>query len=130
MADFADGSWCPDISLEAGHKWRLKKAQFGDGYQQRALDGINALDQEWKVSWSVRPREMLLAMDEYLQAQLAKAFAFLDPGTGETFMVFCDEWTLGWQVARPDAPWEVAAFGQLSATFVKANGLTAGGGAP
>lgn len=121
---FSDGAWCPDIALEAGRKWRLDKAQFGDGYAQRALDGINALDQQWRVSWSIRPRDLLLEMDAYLKATKAHSFLFLDPGTGQTFTVLCDEWSLLWQASRPDAPWELAAFGQLSATFIKANGVT------
>lgn len=124
MANFADGSWCPDISLQGDRKWRLDIAKFGDGYQQRTLDGINALDESFKVSWSVRPREMLLEMDGYLRAQQGRAFLFADPGTGVTYTVFCDEWSIQWQQARPEAPWEMAAYGALSATFNKANGVT------
>jgi phage-related protein len=124
MADFSDGAWCPDTALERTPKWRLDKTQFGDGYQQRALDGINALDLSFRVSWSIRPRWMLLEMNAYLEGRRAKSFPFLDPGFGEIVQVFCDEWAIAWQQSRPEAPYELAAYGQLSATFVKANGIT------
>lgn len=125
MADFSDGSWCPDTALESPRKWRLRVAKFGDGYEQRSLAGINALGREWKVTWSIRPRGMLEDMDAYLTATGAHSFVWLEPGFGEQVTVFCDEWSINWQQSRPDAPWDKAAYGALSATFREANGVTA-----
>lgn len=122
MADFQDGSWCPDIAMESPRKWRLQIAKMGDGYEQRMLDGINALEREWKVSYSAKPRTQLMEMNDYLAAQKARAFMFTDPGTGESFRVFCDEWQLTWQFARPETGEHL---GQFSATFRQANGVTA-----
>ena len=122
MADFADGAWCPDIALETPRKWRLQIAKFGDGYEQRMLDGINALTRSWKVSYSLRDRATLAAMNDYLTAQQARSFPFADPGLLEEVLVFCDEWSISWSQSRPAAG---QAYGTLSAEFREAFGVTA-----
>ena len=40
------------IGSSTQHQCKLLVADFGDGYSQRALDGLNAHRCEWQVRWS------------------------------------------------------------------------------
>ena len=122
-----DGSiacWIPDVPISADREWRLRIAQFGDGYSQRTLDGINALNLKWSVSFDSRPTDVLVAMDAYLQAEKASSFPFRDPASGVLYQVFCDAWHIEWAPSRRIAGVTVY-YGSLSAEFVQANGVTA-----
>lgn len=116
--------WQPDVPIQVDREWRLRIAQFGDGYQQRTLDGINALGSKFQVSFEQRPKDIILAMDAYLQAEKASSFNFLEPASNVTYKVFCDSWSITWAPSRRKAgAW--IYYGTLSAEFVKANGVTA-----
>lgn len=122
-----DGSmpcWIPDVPIAVDKEWRLRIAQFGDGYAQRTLDGINALNLKWSLTFDSRPTDVLLAMDAYLQAEKASAFPFRDPASGILYNVFCDTWQLQWGPSRR-RDGQTIYYGTLSAEFVKANGVTA-----
>ena len=122
-----DGStpcWIPDIPITTEREWRLRIAQFGDGYQQRMLDGINALDLRWSLSFENKTSDVLLAMDAYLQEQEASSFPFRDPVSGILYNVFCDAWQLQWGPSRR-RDGVTTYYGSLSAEFAKANGVTA-----
>jgi phage-related protein len=116
--------WKPDVPIQVDREWRLRIAQFGDGYQQRTLDGINALDSKFQVSFEQRPKDIILAMDAYLQAEKASSFNFLEPVSNVTYRVFCDSWHITWAPKRRQAG-VTTYYGSLSAEFVKANGVTA-----
>lgn len=120
MASFADGTFKPDLGVQADRSFRMQTSQYGDGYKQTTLDGANPLEQTFRVSFTNRPRYLIMQMDQYLQAQRGMAFPFLMPATGETIIVQCLEWSITWddtRIATSDA------FGSLSATFTKFNGL-------
>jgi phage-related protein len=113
----------PDVPVSRDDEWRMNTAQFGDGYSQRMLDGINALNRKWSLTWGTRESADINAMVAFLEAQQAKAFDFLEQQTGTTWRVFCDAWRIDWDLRRPGGVW----YGTLSAEFVKANGLTIAG---
>jgi phage-related protein len=121
MADFT--TWCPAIPLDEENEWRLQIAKFGDGYEQRALDGINALTRTWSVTYEYQDQATIQAMHAYLVANKANAFPFLDRGSGATVLVFADKWSITWQmVKRSDAG--ISRWGSLKADFRLANGST------
>lgn len=125
-----DGSipcWIPDVPIQENPAWRLKIARFGDGYQQRMLDGINALDLSWDLQWVNRTKDDLLAMDAFLINEGASSFQFRDPPSQELYTVFCNEWSINWAPARR-VQGEWVYYGTLSATFEKANGVGIPGG--
>lgn len=125
-----DGStlcWIPDVPITADAEWRMKVAQFGDGYQQRMLDGINALERKWSLQWINRTQDDLLAMEDFLIAEGASSFQFRDPGSNVLYAVFCNEWSIEWSPARRVQGVRVY-YGTLSATFEKANGIGLTGG--
>lgn len=111
--------WCPDIELALDQTWRLKVAKFGDGYEQRTLDGINAMDREWTVSYSNRAKSTIAAMTAYLEAAKAAAIQFYDPGLAVHYWVFADAWSVVWS-SKPD---NGDPRGSLTVTFRQANGL-------
>ncbi len=44
-------TWCPRIDAQADVKYRMRKAQFGDGYEQVSGDGLNNRSQEWSLNF-------------------------------------------------------------------------------
>lgn len=118
--DGTDPCWLPDTPVGRDDEWRLRVAQYGDGYAQRTLEGINALDMTWKVTFTNREPAVLNAMLDFLVAEKASAFLFLEQQTGRTYKVFCDKWSVSWDIRRRGGVY----YGTLSAEFVKANGVT------
>lgn len=49
----------PYLDLSYGtdmtQQMRVRRVQFGDGYSQRAEDGLNAQPQEWRLNWAAIP---------------------------------------------------------------------------
>ncbi|MDD8160574.1 phage tail protein, partial [Escherichia coli] len=45
-------TWCPRLNAEADINFRVRKAQFGDGYQQVSGDGINPRSQKWTLQFT------------------------------------------------------------------------------
>ena len=45
-------SWTPLVGMNGSAKYRVLSAQFGDGYQQVAADGINNKIESWPVSFT------------------------------------------------------------------------------
>ena len=124
MFDGTTPCWIPDIPSSKTATWRVRIAQFGDGYQQRTLDGINALDQKWTLTWQQRPRSVVLAMNSFLAAEKSSAFDFLDPMTGLVYRVVCDTWQMDLALKRVKHAIGVSSYwASLSAEFTKANGM-------
>jgi phage-related protein len=115
--DGTDSCWNPTWPIDIDREPRLQIAKFGDGYEQRMLDGINWMTSTWKLKWSMRPHDVLIAMDDYLTDVQADAFPFLDPHSQTLVMVFCDKWSISWSYRGNSAD-----YGDLSAEFRNANG--------
>jgi phage-related protein len=45
-------TWCPRINAEADTNFRVRKAQFGDGYEQVSGDGLNTRSQQWTLNFT------------------------------------------------------------------------------
>ena len=56
--------------------FRILKAQFGDGYEQRVLDGINAKQEEYGVSFANRSPEEVYTIADFLDATIPGNFNF------------------------------------------------------
>jgi phage-related protein len=123
--DGADPCWVPDIPVGRDQEWRLRIAQFGDGYAQRMLDGINALNTKWQLTWEFREKAVVNAMVNYFIAQQGNAFQFKEPQSGTVYNVWCDKWHVDWNLRRKgDSPATPLFWGTLSAEFVRAFGVT------
>lgn len=130
MAGF-DGStpcWIPDQPVGRNDSVRLRTAQFGDGYAQRTLDGINALDQRWTLTWENRENTIITAMVDYLVARKGNSFLFREQQTQKVYQVWCDSWQVNWTIRRRHFTGNISTplyYGTLSAEFVRAYGVTA-----
>lgn len=126
--DGTDPCWIPAVPYGVDQEWRLRVSQYGDGYQQRILDGINALGLKFNLTFPNLPHAILLDMDAYLTSTKAAAFPFMDPVSQLTYSVFCNAWSISWDIKRKKDPVTLlyAYYGTLSAEFERANGVEIG----
>lgn len=80
--------WKP-VGQPAGEtKYRIKKAQFGDGYSQEAPDGINNRSRSWPLQFFGTRAEVEPIIDFLDRHQGASAFQWTAPFGGPgTFKV-------------------------------------------
>lgn len=116
--------WFPSLPISVEREARIRSAQFGDGYQQRIVDGLNAITTRWNLTFDNRPRDILTAIDEYLQDQIGEAFPFLHPIDGVTYNVYCDTWSTEWHFRKWEGNVLRHDYGTLTATFQRAYGVT------
>lgn len=90
---------------------RVKIAQFGDGYEQRAVDGINARPRTFSLSWPALDATDKDTARNFLVARNGwEAFNWTPPGEGSSIKVKCPRWT----VQRRSGPWWY-----ISVTFIE-----------
>ena len=130
MASF-DGTtpcWIPDEPVGRDNDVRVRVAKFGDGYAQRTLDGINALDIRWSLTWENRENTVINAMVDYLIARKGNSFLYREQQSGQVHQVWCDSWRVSWTIRRRHFTGPISTplyYGTLTAEFVKAYGVTA-----
>jgi len=72
----------PDKSLTRSSKPSLLIASFGDGYEQRAIDGINHLKETYNASFKTRPKADIDDIVTYLEGTNGVSdFDFTIPNT-------------------------------------------------
>jgi phage-related protein len=75
---------------------RTLKNAFGNGYEQRAGDGLNAVPQAWQVVWENIAFSECTAIDSFLAGQKGYlAFLWTPPGAAAPLQVKCEGWSLG-----------------------------------
>jgi|TARA_B110000495_G_C23028839_1_gene612070 phage-related protein len=94
----------PDKGLSRSSKPRVRVAQFGDGYQQRVADGINATEESFSVSFSNRSKAEADDINAFFVLKKGViAFNFTVPDSNSstndsagspvtTVKVICSEW--------------------------------------
>ena len=64
----------PDIAPTYGsspkNDFRVLEASFGDGYSQRAADGLNSSKITWSLTWEVRPVADITTINDFLVDKL------------------------------------------------------------
>lgn len=92
MATF---TWTPDFGAQLSRAPRVKTAQFGDGYQQRAQFGINNNPQSWSLQFVNREDTEADEIDAFLTARRAvEAFDWTPPRQSTAIKVVCDSWNV------------------------------------
>lgn len=81
MATFA---YAPDWGATPSLEPRIKTAKFGDGYEQRAEDGLNTLLPTWKLTFGKRTQAEAQEIYRWFIANKAHttAFGWAAPGEG------------------------------------------------
>jgi phage-related protein len=117
MFDGTTPCWRPSNNWSRDLELRMQTAQFGDGYMQRTLDGINPNKVTFNLNFNGRPSSVILAMDAYLNGLKGFAFPFMSPLTNTVRQVFCDKWSITIALRKPGGAW----IGNLTAVFYSAN---------
>lgn len=83
----------PDAGATKETKSRVRKAMFGDGYEQRTPDGLNNLYEVWPLNFTVRTKAEILAYDTFLRdLNGATSFDWVTP-EGLTKKFKCESWS-------------------------------------
>ena len=86
----------PDRGIRKASKPRIRTAKFGDGYEQRLVDGINAIEEQYSVSFNNRPKADIDDIVKFFDTRVAASFDFTIPDTnnsGETTIkVVCNSY--------------------------------------
>lgn len=84
----------PDFNSKKTVKPRILENDFGDGYTQRAADGLNSLRREWSVSWTNLTTAQKNILIGFFESQLGyKAFLWTAPGDTAVRKWTAREWT-------------------------------------
>jgi phage-related protein len=82
----------PDQGCDVQTSLRFRKAEFGDGYEQRIPDGLNYIKETWSVSFTLRTKTEILAHDTFLRANAA-SFDWVTPKS-ESKKFKCENWSM------------------------------------
>lgn len=89
------------LSRKSNH--RVLTAKFGDGYEQRVLDGINTKDDMFNISFKNRDSEDINLIAEFLDLKAGKNFDFVVTDTfsngsltTSTLKVVCDGYDISY----------------------------------
>lgn len=92
-------------------KANLHVANFGDGYTQRAVAGINNIRRTFPLKWATLTKADMQTITDFLEVKAgAIAFRFVPPTESVEVVVTCNEWT--------ETPDQFESFG-ISATFTE-----------
>lgn len=87
----------PDKALKQNIKPRILKAQFGDGYMQRARDGINTLAEDWSLTWKNRTVAEGRALTDFFEStQGIHKFTWTPPYSTESINVIVESWDVSY----------------------------------
>jgi len=88
-------TWTPDFGAQKTQTPAVKKAKFGDGYEQRVQFGINNNPQTWTLNFVNRDDTETNQIDAFLQARRAvEAFTWTPPRSSTAIRVVCDSWSI------------------------------------
>jgi phage-related protein len=98
----------PSLASSKAVKTRILTADFGDGYSQRAADGLNNVRHVWSLTWKNLSDEDADTIEAFFVARRGyQAFLWAAPGAEQATYI-CSGWERGWITAGSDS---------LSATF-------------
>jgi len=91
----------PDKGMSRKGTSRVRVAKFGDGYEQRIVDGINNVEEQYSVNFSNRAKATIDDIVAFFESRKGAAFNFNIPnsnvGGGETTIkVVCNDYSLNY----------------------------------
>lgn len=72
---------------------RVLKAKFGDGYEQRAADGINTQEIVWDVAWADLNLDDCDTITDFFVTQGGHSPFYWTPPNGSAVLWVCDTWS-------------------------------------
>lgn len=85
-------SYAPNYDANADRQPTIKEAAFGDGYEQRQADGINALKEVWNLEFTNRSLTEGNAIDDFLKARGGVEAFYWTPPDGTQGLYVCKQW--------------------------------------
>ena len=86
--------WAEDDGAAEQNTPRAKKLSFGDGYEQRAPDGINNLGQKWDLRFSNCDKLYAQEIHDFLDARAGwEAFDWTPKWATSAIKVKCESWS-------------------------------------
>jgi phage-related protein len=107
MAEFL---YAESSSTQLDQTVRMASSKFGDGYEQVAPDGLNALEESWQVRFTAVSDAGADAIIAFFRAQLGLPFDWRPRGTTAPRKFTCRQWS-----RTLSAVWDES---DISATFV------------
>lgn len=101
--------WCPAPDPTGDIKLRILRAQFGDGYSQRARDGINTVVETWSLMF-VGKAAKVQAIDAFLRERGGDRSFHWTPPLGALGLYTCEQFQM-----RPQS----LKIATLTASFVQ-----------
>lgn len=86
-------NWTPDFEVTLTRAPRVRRAQFGDGYEQRVTDGLNADLGRYQLRFLTRTDSEAAAIDAFLATQGAAVAFDWTPHGGVAGKYVCREWS-------------------------------------
>lgn len=86
-------TWTPTNEATGTTRFRVLKAQFGDGYAQTVVDGLNNQSESWPLMFLAK-RDTIMAIKTFLDAtQGAESFQWTPP-LGQSIFVKAGEYSI------------------------------------
>ena len=85
-------TWSPAPGATLQQQPRVRAAVFGDGYQQRVADGINAMPRSWSLSFT-RETADIDAIEAFLIAHAGVTSFDWTPPSGAAGKWICKSWS-------------------------------------
>ena len=105
-SDYGSRQIIPDRGLNRSTKPRTHLTNFGDGYEQRLVSGINPLKEDFKVDFKNRARAEIDDIVGFFESKKGVTnFSFTFPDTNsvgneETVKVVCEDWSISFENAE------------------------------
>ena len=85
--------WCPMPGYTVESEPRRKVNQFGDGYSQRMVDGLNPLLRKFSLTYKLNHKSAV-EFDRFLTSHSGvTAFFFREYENGDLIKVVCPKWS-------------------------------------
>ena len=62
-------TWSPSYGVPKKTSFELRKASFGDGYQQRSALGMNNIKRQWDLMWKGKTEDVALDIQDFFEAR-------------------------------------------------------------
>lgn len=83
-------TWCPLVEPQCTKTYRVRKAQFGDGYGQTVADGLNNVVRSWSLQFAGKT-EYINAIEAFLDARGGHESFLWTPPAGVQGLYLCAE---------------------------------------
>ena len=87
-------SYIPDYAATKSYQTQSRATEFGEGYRQRIVFGLQPQKEEWSLAFDNRTNTERDLIRNYLRgAKAVTAFDWTDPISAQPIKVVCDEWS-------------------------------------